>query len=142
MSGVIGQGTAVYTPTGGSAISFKFHSPAGFKILSRSVPVVDSTKDSDTTKVYEIGNLVDNGEFNGTYEILATQMAELKSMVPTKGALVWTSDLEVSSNGTQCTISGNVGFYAIDLDAEENGLLKGPAKFKWLDDVTVVEETA
>lgn len=142
MSGVRGLGVATYTPTGGSAISFKFHAPDGFKVLTRSVPTVDCTADDDTVKTYLLGNIPDNGEFTGTLQVLATALDEMKDNVPSTGAFTWTSALEVGSNPTQATVSGQAGFYSVDLDAEENGLLKGPAKFKWLGDVTVTNETA
>ncbi|MCM8527313.1 MAG: hypothetical protein NE327_12405 [Lentisphaeraceae bacterium] len=142
MSGVIGQGTATYTPAGGSAISFKFHAPDNFTVFTREVPVVDSTADDDTTKTFKLGNLPDNGDFVGTLEALAESYTELKSSVPTTGTLTWTSDLEDSTNGTQATVSGTVGFYSVGLAPEHNGLVKAPAKFKWLGDITITDESA
>lgn len=142
MSGVRGLGVATFTPTGGSPISFKFHAPDGFKVLTRSVPTIDCTGDTDTVKTYLLGNIPDNGEFTGTLQALATALDEIKANVPSTGTFTWTSALEVGTNGTQATVTGQAGFYSIDLDAEENGLLKGPSKFKWLGDVTVSNETA
>lgn len=138
MSCVSGLGTLTF-----GSLTAKFHSPDGFQVVSATVPAVDCTDDDDTVKTYVAGNLKDFGELTGTIQVLPTSIAELSSLLGTSGTATWTCEIENGSgNGTNATVSGTAILTSVTLNAEENGLVKGPATFKWAGAVTFTNESA
>jgi hypothetical protein len=137
MSGVFGSGTTTF-----GAFSMKFTSEDGVQIDGKKVPAINCTADDDTGMKYGIGNIPDYGQVKATVIILATEFDEMDSLVGTSAALVWTSDLEVSTNGTPASLTGTGLFLECPIVTEDNGLMKGAAVFQWAAAPTYVAETA
>ena len=64
------------------------------------------------------------------------------SLVGTSASLVWTSDLDVSTNGTPASLTGTGLFLEAPITSEDNGLMKAAAVFQWASKPTYVAETA
>ena len=137
MSGVIGSGTTTF-----GALSMKFTSEDGVQIDGKKVPAINCTADDDTEMKYGIGNIPDYGQVKATLIVLATEFDEMDSLVGTSAALVWTSDLEVSTNGTPASLTGTGLFLEAPIISEDNGLMKAAAVFQWASKPTYVAETA
>lgn len=135
MSGTVGQGTMTF-----GALTAKFDSTTAFNIDGKSVPAVECTNDDDTNKEYLAGNLPDYGQVSGTINVLATSIAELNTLIGTSATLTWTSDLEVSTNGTNASLSGTALFLEAPMSPEDNQIVKAAAVFQWTTAPTYTNE--